>query len=188
MDFDFSVIDETTWRFLEVVGIWFAGAATFCAVLVSLYLSWNSSQAKLIVNAGSRTLVGDGINKEFLTIGIVNVGLFPARVVSHGFTIGVFSKQRFIVFQDVIYSDQLPRILNAGEALDIRIPYTTDSQKPLMDALQSISSDTVKWYQPLWLVLWSFRVEVCTATNQTFGGRVEKSLRSQIKFKRKSAK
>lgn len=185
---DISMIDEATWRLVEVIGLWFTGLATFSAVIVSLYLSWHSSQAKLTVKAGTRILVGDGAKKEFLAIGIANIGHFPASIVSHGFEVGVFSKKRFIAFQDAAYSDHLPKRLEAGEALDIRIPYITGNKRPLMDGLQSVFSDAVKWYQPLWLVLWSFRVEVFTATNQKFGAKVEKSLRDEIRAVLKGTK
>lgn len=182
------IVDETTWRFFEVVGIWFAGTATFCAVLVSLYLSWQVRQPKLRVSSGSRLIVGDGEQIDIISVNIANVGNMPSTVISYGWSFGVFSKQHLIQLPDTQnYSPQLPVKIDCGESALLNVRVVCEGNDWL-EQIAIMVKDKVKWYQPLWLVLWSFKVIVNTATSDTFIVRVERNLRGELGEKVKAIK
>ncbi|EPJ7319059.1 hypothetical protein R4R82_001146 [Enterobacter asburiae] len=60
--------EAATWAFWSMIGTWFAGIATFMAVLVSLYLANGKTRPRLkadvswsVISGGSHTIAGIGI-------------------------------------------------------------------------------------------------------------------------------
>jgi hypothetical protein len=102
LDNGHSVCDEWCLHFWEVVGIWFTGAATFAAVLISLVLARREG-IRLTVSAGHRDIVGPGSTRPFpevLAITVRNVGSRPAIIEAVGWRRRPWGRQYAIQFFD----------------------------------------------------------------------------------------
>jgi len=83
-----SVCGDWCLHFWEVVGIWFTGAATFAAVVVSLLLARREG-VRLEVSARQMTMVGPGVEPPFpqmLFITVRNVGGRPVTIEGVGWS------------------------------------------------------------------------------------------------------
>lgn len=77
----------TTDQIIQVwnaVGTWVSGTATFCAVVVSLYLSRRSEKVRLHVTAGAYLRFGGEAepSEDILMVSVTNLGDRPVRVES----------------------------------------------------------------------------------------------------------
>ena len=74
----------------NVIGAWFAGVATFAAVLVSLWLARRGERVDLAVRVGLRSIfAGDGSPPaKALSFDVTNRGARPVTVVSIGWVVG----------------------------------------------------------------------------------------------------
>ena len=81
-----KVCDDWCLHFWEVIGVWFTGAATFAAVVVSLVLARREG-IRMKVSAGHRLLIQPGQPPpwpELLVIVVRNVGSRPAKIEGVG--------------------------------------------------------------------------------------------------------
>lgn len=85
--------------FWGMIGNWFAGLATFLAVIVSLYLSTRQTRIKLKCFFGERIkILGDGTNLgKCIFIEITNLSLMPINI-EHQLGIGMITKKRRLRF------------------------------------------------------------------------------------------
>ena len=83
----------------NAVGTWVAGIATFCAVLVSLYLAQRSERIRIKIVAGIREVyAGDGSPPEKnVQISVVNLGDRPVIINSVGWKIGTGKNARLCI-------------------------------------------------------------------------------------------
>ena len=78
-------------HFWEVVGIWFTGAATFSAVVVSLWLAIRQSRPQLRITAQERKLISgvpagtESVNPadfpDKVVVTMANTGAVPVKVI-----------------------------------------------------------------------------------------------------------
>ena len=113
-------------QILVAVGTWFAGTATFAAVIVALRLAKRAEKVRLRGYVGLRELVkGDGSpSEEHLCINVTNLGERPITIHSAGWAIGKGKKRRFAI-QTVAatYSTQCPVELTYGKQASFMVSF-----------------------------------------------------------------
>lgn len=181
---DWIVADEILLRNFEIFGIWFTGLATFGAVVVSLYLATHKLKPKLRVTADAKIIISsdNSDRPEIVSVKVANSGHVPTTIVSFGWQIGLLKKAYLAQMPDqVLISAQLPTRLEIGESASFNIRYQLAPEKPWIDDISEIVLGTVKWYQPLWLVLWTIKTNIWTATDHGFEARVSTKIRDDIR-------
>src|ERR1700722_5165619 len=87
-----TVCNEWCLHFWEVAGVWFTGAATFAAVIVSLRLARRQSMPQLRVSASKRIYVSGVATgtpsislsdfPDMIVVEAVNTGMVPVKITS----------------------------------------------------------------------------------------------------------
>lgn len=103
------------WAFWSMIGTWFAGLATFSAVLVSLYIA-NKKPVPRINSSVDATIISPapGISMVGLSITVANVGLYPVVISSIHCEFG--GDKKIVQMFKKIISAQMPKKLEHGES------------------------------------------------------------------------
>lgn len=127
----------------NVVGTWFAGIATFCAVGVSLYLAMKSEAINLKANVGIRLVfAGDGTPaEEHVGFSVVNVGDKQVNILSVGWSVGKKNKRYCIQPLRGQYTEQCPKWLAHGEGASFLHSFK-DSPNWIADFASGFVQDT----------------------------------------------
>lgn len=143
---------DYNWTLINSFAPWFSAVGTISAVIVALYLS-RKDRPKLKVKADIQILISNEIKDRprYLTIEIVNIGVRPIKVVSVGWTIGLFKKQSYIQIltkdnTDILanlYSSNLPIKLNEGDEAKWLIPL--DKEDNWVDMFKENLSFFTRW-------------------------------------------
>lgn len=115
----------------NAVGTWFAGLATFAAVVVSLYLASRSERVRLEVYVGLRMVsLGDGSPpEEHVCFGITNLGNRPVTISKIGWAVGRRKNRRFWL-QTVSgrWTAQYPIDLPHGKSTSLMVSFAQTPQ------------------------------------------------------------
>lgn len=146
----------------NAIGTWVAGLATFAAVVVSLYLSQQSSRVKLKAVVGLRLLVGRGVPKEeVLQFSVTNQGDRPVTISNIGWVIGKGTKRRnAIQLFGSQFSADVPATLVHGQRADFLVSFT---ERP--DWLEDFAKNFLKTNDHKLLA--SLTAEIYTSVDQT---------------------
>lgn len=122
MDTDFIAFEtlkaaqETAkWTYWMMFATWFAGAATFAAVVLTLYIANRKPVTSLKITASAAIISpASGIAQQGYGITVANIGSSPAVVSSIHWECG--GKQKFAQFFALGVSSQMPKKLEHGES------------------------------------------------------------------------
>ena len=126
-----ALCDEWCLHFWEVVGIWFTGAATFAAVLVSLLLARREG-IRMTVGAGVRMIVGTGTEPPFpevLTITIRNMGSRAVPIEGVAWRFRPWrNRYGYQLFDPVGEFRGPPAIVDVGKSVTFKLPLSDRSR------------------------------------------------------------
>ncbi len=161
----------------NAIGTWFAGIATFLAVLVSLYLARKAERLNLKVSAGIRLIFeGDGSPaEENVGITVTNLGDRPVIINSIGWKIGKGKEARYCI-QPVTgkYTHQYPKQLAHGEQCTFLVSFkiTPDWKLDFANGfVKDLSNKNLK----------SLRAQVHTSIGQTIEVMPDSSLLEKLR-------
>ncbi|MGE4517392.1 MAG: hypothetical protein AB7D96_11085 [Arcobacteraceae bacterium] len=119
-------MEVTILNVLDVIGTWIAAIGTVGAVITSLWLSYNSSKAKLKIKVTSRDIISEHNTIEDIVcfIEIFNVGYRTVTISSLGWSI-TRGKEKKTFIQNTKGSsvDKLPITLKEGEEANIVLSF-----------------------------------------------------------------
>jgi hypothetical protein len=169
--------DQEFWQFINTFSGWFSAVGTIAAVIVALYLARQDKRIRLSVFAGYRVIVTQGdpeSQRDYLTIGITNVGHREAQVTTIGWRVGIWRKQYSIqtVMKDGM-SSPLPVRLRDGEEARYYIPLTGETRWLEEFAKECLVPNPRKRLLFMW-------VRVHTSVGGTYTARIEKGLREKL--------
>ena len=155
----------------NIFGTWFAGLATFAAVILSLILS-RKDRIALRVSAGHRMVIAtSGPEPELVVINVRNVGLRPAIVQSVGWRRWPFRRAHaYQMFDPARGYGGPPRSVEAGDSISFCLPINEEPGYWAARFMRFIG-------RPMWLGTFFLEVHVYTPAGQKFKARVEPSLR-----------
>ncbi len=161
----------------NAIGTWFAGIATFMAVVLSLYLAKRSDRVRVQATAGIRlTFAGDGSPaEEHVGITVVNLGDRPVMINSIGWRVGKGKGARYAM--QPVYgplSHQCPKQLSHGEQASFLVSFKVMPGWPKdfsTGFIQDVSEKNLK----------SLRAIVSTSVGQTIEVRPEKNLLEKLR-------
>src|SRR6201989_891215 len=82
----------------NAIGTWFAGLATFGAVVFSLYVLRRGEKVRLRMAVGLRVLIGGGApRQEVVSIHVTNLGDRTATIVNISWRVGSRDHYRFAI-------------------------------------------------------------------------------------------
>lgn len=107
--------ETAKWTYWMMFATWFAGAATFSAVVLTLYISNRKPIPELAITS-SVSIISPrpGIAKQGYGITIANTGQFSVFISSIQWECA--GKKKFVQFFDDAYSSPLPKKLEHGES------------------------------------------------------------------------
>ena len=122
MDTDFIAFEtliaaqETAkWTYWMMFATWFAGAATFSAVILTLYISNRKPVPSLKIDTSASIISPiPGISQQGYSITVANIGSSPAVLSSIHWECG--GKQKFVQFFTPNVSSPMPKKLEHGES------------------------------------------------------------------------
>lgn len=118
------------WTKIGAIGQLVGALATFCAVLVSLYVVITERREGIKLVVGQRMIIGGGSNLDVISFQITNIGARPFVINSIGWRTGWFKrgpkslryKWGFQMGDNSPLSTQLPHILQQGQTASVTIP------------------------------------------------------------------
>ena len=140
----------------NVIGTWVAGIATFCAVVVSLWLSGRSERIDLLVQVGIRSIfAGDGSPPtRALSFEVTNRGHRPVTVVSIGWTVGKGKTTKFCV-QTVSapYTATCPVELSHGKSANFLVSFEATPNWDVEFSTKFLPDKTLKTLKSLFALV-----------------------------------
>lgn len=106
--------ETAKWTFWMMFATWFAGAATFMAVITSLYIANRKPVPKFFVSQSAGLIAPNGQCFQAIMIDVANVGLTPIMITSIAWEFGG-RDQIFNLFPSP-YSTKLPKKIEHGES------------------------------------------------------------------------
>ncbi|EJB8470228.1 hypothetical protein MW376_000255 [Citrobacter freundii] len=107
--------ETAKWTYWIMFATWFSGAATFSAVVLTLYIANRKPVPSLKISAsGSIISPSPGITQQGYGITVANIGNSPAVISSIHWECG--GKQKFVQFFDPSVSSPMPKKLEHGES------------------------------------------------------------------------
>lgn len=107
------------WAFWSMIGTWFAGLATFCAVLTSLYLALKKPKSHLTGKVTVKRVYDHVYEGHAVIFSVVNLSLHPVVLSRIEWSFG--KKQRIIQMMREGGTNQLPVKIEHGEVVKYRI-------------------------------------------------------------------
>jgi hypothetical protein len=172
--------DRETWKFLNTFAGWVSAAATFTAVVTSLYLARRSDRVLLNLALGIRALAveggGPGHGSEYVWLSVTNIGRRQATLVNLFWKPFPWGKSGWVwVAPRNQFSSPFPHTLADGEAANYVSPVAEFKSNFRDIARHSLLGPTGL------LRLHLLRFKVSTSTGRVFSTRPEKSLRNLLR-------
>lgn len=164
------------YRLWEVIGVWAGAAATFAAVVVSLWLGLRSDRVWLRISVGKRVVVdlGGKQQPDIVLIAITNLGIRPVRITAIGWYyrlwggIGLYQTPPGIGDR----SHGLPATLEHGQTLQWTLPYDK-----AVNGIAELLVARSGWWR---LKLPFLRLTVGTTLGKSLSGLIEDAMRKDI--------
>lgn len=178
--------DAAHWAFLAMVGTWFAGIATFAAVLVSLHLSRATTKVKLKCNIAERiiiTALNNGTNHQEpgIAFQITNLALSPVKITNVGWSAG---KGKYWMQQfGHASSERLPKKLDYGEEAFLWVSLKAD-QEPENEWFRKIAYE----FNKKAVNINKIKCAVTTSTGGTINFKPDKKLLEKLGMYMKETK
>lgn len=163
--------ETARWTLWMMYATWTAGAATFSAVLVSLYIA-NMKPKQRIKSTCNTVIVAPlpGVSMFGLSINIANVGIFPVVISSITWVCG--GKQKLVMLFNSSASQKLPKKLEYGESAMFfaEINNFSDWKRDILGFIEKSDGSLSK-----------FRYVVTTATGEDITFKISKELLNTLK-------
>lgn len=122
MDTDFIALEtmiaaqETAkWTLWMMFATWTAGAATFSAVVTSLYIANRKPKPRIKATCGTTIVApSPGVSMMGLSINVANIGVYPVVISSITWVCG--GRQKLVMLFNSSASQKLPKKLEHGES------------------------------------------------------------------------
>lgn len=111
--------DSAEWMFWSMIGTWFAGVATFLAVLTSLYIALKDRMAFIRGKVSSGYLITEADDRRIIGVKVVNRSFHAIRIRAILWDIG--GENELQQFFRNAESDPLPIRLEHGDEANYRI-------------------------------------------------------------------
>ena len=100
------------WNLINSFTPWFLPFWTISAVVVALYLS-RKDKPKIRITNEIKILISmlEESRPKYIIIEITNIGIRPVKIISVGWTVGLFKKQHFIQIPSQLFSANLPNYI-----------------------------------------------------------------------------
>ena len=106
----------------NVAGTWISALGTVGAVVVSLWLAWQSGRPRIegVVYLG--TALSGGLSEKHIVFIVKNTGRMPVRVSGIGWTVGSRKRDKKWFFQIPSDLTKLPADVSVGQDTTIMVP------------------------------------------------------------------
>lgn len=162
--------ETARWTYWMMFATWFAGAATFMAVVTSLYVANRKPVPKFVASLSSGLIAPAGQTIQAVMIEVANVGLTPIVVSSITWEFG--GKVKMFNFFPSPFSAKLPKKIEHGESavFIIETPNYNGFLKQLKSDITKAQGKVDK-----------LRISVALATQQKKKFKVDKNFHETLK-------
>jgi len=166
-------------QLIEVVGIWFAGIATFTAAVVALRVAnrANAQDVRLVARPMLEVTVGGGEPKKVFHVAATNVGHRKVTITHLGAR-SLFKFNSFVLTTGLPGNSPVPTHLEDGEVAHWRFPELRDDGKNWYGDFAK-RFEEYNWLSR-WVLLRSFRYLIVTSLGNTFLSKPSKEFRKKV--------
>lgn len=123
-----SLTPDQTIQLWNAIGTWFAGLATFSAVVFSLVVLRRNEKVRLRVSVGLRLIISPGEpRQEAVVIAVTNLGERPVTITNISWRVGLAELRRYAVQLFPAYAAwKVPATLQHGQTAQFMVDLTDD--------------------------------------------------------------